>query len=123
MRKSPRYSEIGRVDAPTLCALPGVLDNISAEGCKIHFPFTLTVDLENDYDIKLTPANCAPKVFQLVGHPQWVKETKNTTEIGFSILPSHNSRELVAYVNELEKNAQSENSNETRVLCTLTKKS
>lgn len=117
MRKSPRYEEIGRADVPKLCALPGVLDNISAEGCKIHFPFAVTVDLENDYDIKITPANSPAKIFQLLCHPQWVKEAKNTTEIGFSVLPSKNYRELLDYVSDIQKALQKEQASDARVVC------
>ena len=40
-RKNHRYPEIGRVIAPELCALPGILDNISFDGCKIHFPVSV----------------------------------------------------------------------------------
>ena len=54
-RQHTRYEEIGRVLAPELCALPGVLDDISVSGCKIHYSFPITVDLENEYDIKLSP--------------------------------------------------------------------
>lgn len=76
-RISTRYSEIGRVTAPELCALPGILDNISATGCKIHFPVSVVVDLEVEYMIKiqLTRSPEEPPL-QLMCKPMWVSEIK-----------------------------------------------
>ena len=54
-RQHIRYEEIGRVNAPEICALPGILDDISSEGCKIHYTFPVVVDLETEYEIKLSP--------------------------------------------------------------------
>ena len=47
-RLHTRYEEIGRVTASELCALPAVLDDISLNGCKIHYSFPVVVDLENE---------------------------------------------------------------------------
>lgn len=101
MRKFTRFADIGRVDAPQLCALSGVLDNISREGCKIHYTFPVVVDLENDYELKITPAASPLKPLVLLCHPQWVKEDKGSTEIGFSILRSPDYTRLTEYVRNL----------------------
>ena len=52
-RLHTRYEEIGRITAPEICALPGILDDISLTGCKVHYSFPVVVDLENEYDVKL----------------------------------------------------------------------
>ncbi|MFA6856606.1 MAG: hypothetical protein WCR31_05295 [Treponema sp.] len=106
MRKSMRFSDIGRIDAPQICVLPGVLDNISRDGCKIHYMFSVVIDLENDYEIKITPASSPMKPFTLLCHPQWVKEDKGITDIGFSILRSPDYSRLIEYVNNLDSDAE-----------------
>jgi hypothetical protein len=106
IRKSLRFADIGRIDAPQICALPGVLDNISREGCKIHYMFPVVLDLENDYEIKVTPASSPMRPLLLLCHPQWVKEDKGITEIGFSILRSPDYSRLVSYVDNLDSDAE-----------------
>jgi hypothetical protein len=107
-RKSVRFSDIGRIDAPQICALPGVLDDISRDGCRIHYTFPLVVDLENDYELKITPASSPMRPFRLLCHPQWVNEDKGMTEIGFSFLRSPDYSRLIEYVNNLDFNAESQ---------------
>jgi hypothetical protein len=106
MRKSMRFADIGRIDAPQICALPGVLDNISREGCKIHYMFPVVIDLENDYEVRITPSSSPMKPFTLLCHPQWVKENKGITEIGLSILRSPEYSRFVEYVNNLDSDAE-----------------
>lgn len=101
-RKSIRYDDIGRIDAPQICALPGVLDNISREGCKVHYPFPVVIDLDSDYEIRVMPSHISGEMhktaFTLLCHPRWVKEDRGATEIGFSILRSPDSVYLSEYV-------------------------
>jgi hypothetical protein len=106
MRKSVRFADIGRIEAPQICALPGILDNLSREGCKIHYMFPVVVDLENDYEIKIMSAGHPLKPFVLLCHPQWVKEDKGITEIGFSILRSPDYARFLEYVNNLDSDAE-----------------
>ncbi len=110
-RKSVRFSDIGRIDAPQICALPGVLDDISRDGCRIHYMFPVVVDLENDYELKITPASSPMRPFRLICHPQWVNEDKGMTEIGFSFLRSPDYSRLIEYVNNLDFNAESQDVN------------
>lgn len=111
-RQSVRYPDIGRVDAPDLCALPGVLDNISAEGCKIHYVCPVVVDLDNDYELVIHPTRKeTDNPFTLLCHPQWVKEDKGLTEIGFSILRSPDFAKLAEYVRLLNSDDEAEDSN------------
>lgn len=88
IRQSLRYADIGRIDAPSLCALPGVLDNISREGCRIHYTVPVVVDLESDYELKVTLAAKPSETFSLLCHPRWAREDSGNTEIGFSVLRS-----------------------------------
>lgn len=107
-RVDTRYDEIARVIAPEICVLPGVLDNISASGCKIHFPLSaVNADVENEYEIKIIPSRLnfeAP--LNLMCVPQWIKENADSTEIGFKILYSPDAARLakfIEYLDELSK--------------------
>lgn len=101
-RQHTRYEEIGRVLAPELCALPGVLDDISVSGCKIHYSFPITVDLENEYDIKLSPLHHGEQSpLNLICHPQWVQESEENTYIGLKILYSPDANRLKDFIQQL----------------------
>lgn len=104
-RQNHRYPEIGRIVAPELCALPGILDNISLTGCKIHFPVSVVVDLETEYMIKVTLTRSLEDApLQLMCKPMWVTEDKGNTQIGLKILYSPDDarlREFVAFLQEM----------------------
>lgn len=108
-RKSTRYDEIGRIDAPQICAVPGVLENISKDGCKVHFPVPVALDIENDYELVMTPAStvggAAGMRFTLLCHPQWAQEGKGSTEIGFAILRSPDYPRFAEFVQTVEDKA------------------
>lgn len=104
-RHSQRFEDMGRFFASDLCALPGIVENISREGCKIRYQFPVTVDVDYDYDVKITFARAASDSFQLVCHPQWVREDGKFTEIGFKILPSTDYSRLAVYINQLEEDS------------------
>ena len=36
-RHSERFDDIGRVEIPELCGISATLENISKDGCKIHY--------------------------------------------------------------------------------------
>ena len=102
-RLHTRYEEIGRISAPEICALPGILDDISLEGCKIHYSFPVVVDLENEYDVKISPlhgTNGTP--LNLICTPQWVKEQEGNTFIGFKINYSPDAHKLEDFIKHLE---------------------
>ncbi len=101
-RKAKRFDDIGRIDAPGLCPLAGVLDNISRGGFKVHYTFPVSVDFENDYDLIIVFARAASEAIELIAHPQWVKRNGCTTEIGFKILPSKGLSRLFSYIKELD---------------------
>ncbi len=100
-RLSHRFEDIGRFLSPDLCALPGTLENISREGCKIHYSFPVSVDLNNDYEVKITFSRVANESFLLLCRPCWVKTEENCTDIGFQILPSTDFMRLEKYIEKL----------------------
>lgn len=104
-RQNHRYAEIGRVVAPELCALPGILDNISYAGCKIHFPVSVVVDLEAEYMLKITLSRSVEDTpLQLMCKPMWVTENQGNTQIGLQILYSPDDarlREFISYLQEM----------------------
>lgn len=108
-RLSQRFEDIGRFLAPELCALPGVLEDISREGCKIRYSLPVELDMDNDYEAKLTFARAAAEgQFTLVCHPQWKKEEDDDTVIGFKILPSTDYTRLAKYIEQLDDDASSD---------------
>lgn len=105
-RKEVRYTDIGRVESADLCVLPGVLDDISITGCRVHFPIPVTVDMENDYELKIKlsrKAVLAPLV--LICHPQWKRMNGTETEIGFQVLRSPDSPQLASYIECLKQDS------------------
>lgn len=103
-RRNPRYPEIGRVIAPELCALPGILDNISLTGCKIHFPVSIVVDLDTEYMIKISLTRSMEEApLQLMCKPMWASENTGTTQIGLEILYSPDDARLRDFVNYLQE--------------------
>ena len=103
-RQQTRFKEIGRIIAPEICALPGILDDISAAGCKVHYPFPVVVDLENEYELKIAPTRSQDETpLKLMCVPQWVNEKEGNTHIGFKILYSPDANRLAEFIAYLEK--------------------
>ena len=102
-RRHTRYEEIGRVTAPELCALPGILDDISVKGCKVHYSFPVVVDLETEYEVQISPLHGASQSpLNLICTPQWVKEQEGSTFIGFLINYSPDALKLQEFIKLLE---------------------
>lgn|SRR5574344_248042 len=100
-RKDVRYTDIGRVDCAELCVLPGVLDDISLQGCKIHYDTSVSVNMDNDYEVHIRPSRSVLEPIVLLCHPQWVRDIGSTTEIGFKVLRSPDTAKLTSYIEKL----------------------
>ncbi|HAM78423.1 MAG TPA: PilZ domain-containing protein [Treponema sp.] len=108
-RKEERFTDTGRVDAQELCVLPGVLDDISASGCRIHFPVPVKVDMENDYSIKMKiPRKEFLLPFSLLCRPRWITNSENRSNIGFSFLCSPGTPLLLRYIDFLKAASKKE---------------
>lgn len=102
-RQEARYKEIGRIIAPEICSLTGILDDISSTGCKVHYPFPVVVELENEYEIKIAPTRTHDETpLKLICVPQWVNEKDGNTHIGFKILYSPDAARLAEFISYLE---------------------
>lgn len=102
-RQNTRYSEIGRVIAPEICPLNGVLDDISLTGCKIHFPCVTDVNLEEEYPVKFVFSRTPEEEpLQLLCKPIWVKHTSQSTELGLTYLFSPDDTRLKEFISNLE---------------------
>lgn len=102
-RQEQRYDEIGRVNANEICPLSGILDDISSSGCKIHYTFPVVIDLDNEYDVRITPLhNSDSTPLHLFCKPQWVNERDGNTYIGFKILYSPDGFRLAKFISYLE---------------------
>ena len=85
-----------------MCTLPGILNDISLKGCKVHFPGPVHVDMENDYNVRIKVMNQnALTSLRLISHPQWVKTADGQTEVGFTFLRSPGTLALKEYIEHL----------------------
>lgn len=105
-RNATRYDDIGRIVCEEICPLPGVLDNISRTGCKVHFPVVLDIDLEgeNEYEVSvMLPKKNTESPLKLMCLVQWVKQCENSTELGLKFLFSPDSNRFAEYIEDLEQ--------------------
>ena len=114
LRKTPRFVEIGRVDAPDISPFSGVLVDISESGCKVRFPITLEVDMDCEYELKIM---CARKEFSapfsLIANATWVKNSENSCEVGFKIIRSPSTHNFEKFIKVLaEEKAMDDAENE-----------
>ena len=112
-RQVTRYKEIGQVVSPELCAISGILDDISLTGCKIHFPCPVIVDMENEYELEISVSRGPDETpLHLMCQPQWSNEENGITQIGLKVLfsPDANKlKELIAFLeSEIEDDILSE---------------
>lgn len=109
-RHNQRFEDIGRVEINELCAFSATLDNISRDGCRIRYMYPVVVDLENDYELKITFARIASEgAFSLMCRPVWAKEVSGYTDIGFKFLHSTDIAKLNEYIEQLCDDSSDEN--------------
>lgn len=102
-RQYTRYNEIGRVVATDLCGLPGILDDISLAGCRIHFPCIVSVDMEAEYKIKITLSRSPEEApLQLLCKPKWVEDYEDSTHLGLMYMYSPDENRLRDFIKLLE---------------------
>jgi len=103
-RSNTRYIEIGKITCHELCALSGILDNISANGLKMHYTFPVVVELENEYEVEILPSNGTDSSpLKLKCLPQWANEQDGNTYIGFKILYSPDANRLNEFISHLQE--------------------
>lgn len=105
-RKDVRFEEIARVEAPALCSLPGVLEDISQSGCRVRFPVPVEIESEDEseYELKIYPSRQGSAEIDLLCLPCWVKNDSRGDEysLGFKILHSPGTKQLEDYINTLK---------------------
>ncbi|MBQ9538378.1 MAG: PilZ domain-containing protein [Treponema sp.] len=97
-RTDERYEDFGRVEAEDLCSFPGILDDISMKGCKVHFPVPVSLDMENQYKLNISLAQQSAGPLRLICNPQWKKINDSETEIGFRFMRSPDTPRLASYI-------------------------
>ena len=104
-----RFSEIGRFESHSLCVLPGVLENVSAGGCKVYFPVSLEPDMEQDYTARVHfPEHGVMPPLTLVCHPCWTYSMEGKTFMGFRFLRSPDTPGLMSHIAFLRSNSGEE---------------
>lgn len=77
LRGEERFNEIGRIDCERICALPGVLEDISMSGFSAHFPNPVFVDTEEEYTVFITfSRQDFSRPLEFVCVPKWKTKTK-----------------------------------------------
>ena len=110
-RTDERFSEIGRFESGSLCVLPGVLENVSAGGCKVYFPVSLEPDMEKDYTAQVHfPEPGIKPALTLVCHPCWTFSREGKTFMGFILLRSPDTPGLMSHIAFLRSNSAEESS-------------
>ncbi len=99
-RADERYEDFGKVDAEDLCSLPGILDDISMKGCRVHFPVPVSLDMENQYNLNISLPQEGSRPLRLICNPQWKKMNDSETEIGFRFMRSPDTPRLASYIGE-----------------------
>ncbi len=88
--------------------MPGVLDDISLTGCKVHYDAPVTLVMDADYEMHIRLSRFSQETLVLMCHPQWTKEKEdNSTEIGFLFLRSPDTVRLEEYVKKLQQESAS----------------
>ena len=107
-RQNVRYKEIGKVISSDLCAISGVLDDISLTGCKIHFACPVVVDLDCEYNVCISISRNTQdeSPLQLVCQPQWCNECSGTTFVGLKILFSPDASRLKDLITMIEQDSE-----------------
>lgn len=106
-RKNVRFNDFGWIDCPELCAVNGVLDDISLDGCKIHYDAPVSINADDDYELHIRLSRLSSEPLILLCHPQWTNEDGGCTEIGFKILHSPDTSRLEGYINQLHAEKKS----------------
>ena len=101
LRKNTRFEDFGRIECEDLGPVSGILDDISMNGCKVHFDVPVNVNLENDYELHVRLSRFPTEELVLMAHPEWSKEEDGTIDIGFSVLRSPDTGRLEKYVKQL----------------------
>ncbi|AEE17523.1 hypothetical protein Trebr_2108 [Treponema brennaborense DSM 12168] len=108
-RRMPRFSDIGRVEAADICIFPGTLIDICMKGCKIRFPIHVTLDMDTEYELTVTVSRkSVPQSLTLIGRPVRLEYSGTSSEIGFQVLRSPDSRLFESYIRARTAEQQSE---------------
>lgn len=108
-RKQERYDDYGRVDCPKICALSGILDDISLSGCKAHFPIKLSVDKDDEYILSIRSSNkYSASQLTMIAHIQWSSFDGQNTSVGFQFLRSPDTPKLASYISLLKDSSEND---------------
>jgi hypothetical protein len=98
-RQVPRFQDFARARLNELCPLPGFLEDVSKNGCRVRFSNFFAVDIDREYTLTIQPAlRSGIKEFELVVQPQWVSQGDDSLEIGFVVLRSPGICQFNRYV-------------------------
>jgi hypothetical protein len=103
-RQLPRYPDFARAKIRELCQLPGYLEDVCKNGCRVRFPNAVSIDTDREYTLAILPAlRCGIGEFDLIVSPQWIREERDSVEIGFSVLHCPGIRQFMRYVEILSE--------------------
>lgn len=116
-RKEVRFLDFARFESCDLCALPGVLEDVSKNGCRVEFPVSVEPDMERDYSAVVHfPDRGLKSSLKLMCHPQWLSHEDGKCVVGFSFLRSPDTQRLMNHIDSLSKDASAGSEIESLIL-------
>ena len=98
-RQTQRFRDFARARINELCQLPGFLEDVSKTGCRVRFCHAFEVDTDREYNLTVLPAlRSGLKEFDLIVRPEWIRNAKDSLDVGFCILHSPGIRQYLKYV-------------------------
>lgn len=103
-RKTKRISDFARATLEDVSTLSGYLEDVCKTGCKVRFPQSLDIDLDQEYTLSIIPAiRSGLREMNLTVQPKWVQASDNSTEIGLYVLPCPDIKIFDSYVTLLQQ--------------------
>lgn len=110
-RKERRYKEAGKVECTFICALPGVIENVSNSGLNARFPNPAVIYDDMEYTLHITlSSSSVPRPLDLICLPVWKSKGDNETVVGFKVLRSPDSPLWSDFIKRHEEKAKEDSS-------------
>jgi len=108
LRKNIRFTDFGRIECEKICALPGVLCDISTTGLKVTFPVPIdNLDYDDEYELNVVLSKLSGESIKLLVIPMWRFDNNvngnSDTQVGFAILPSLDYDKLSSYIDKMDE--------------------
>lgn len=107
LRKDERFRDYGRVECGEICALPGILCDVSQSGLKAAFCADVSMSMDDEYRLRLRIPGGDPREMRLLAAPAWRSDEPRTgrTHIGFALLRAWDFPRFRRHVGGIEESS------------------